>query len=86
MLRPYPGNSSRKKTKKVWSSCPTFPIFFFPPWGNSLDTIFFGIKEALTLTKFQDIYLSKAFLDFEADVKERAHGIEEEKKILAYRP
>lgn len=54
-------------------------FFFFPHGGNSLNTIFFGIEETLTLTKFQNIYLSKAFLDFEADVKEEAHGIEEEK-------
>ena len=32
------------------------------------------------MTKFQGIYLSKAFLDFEADVKERAYGIEGGKK------
>ena len=45
-------------------------------------------KETLTLTKFQGIYLSKAFLDFEADVKERAYGTEggKKKKILAYKP
>lgn len=58
-----------------------FPIFFcfFFPCGNSLNTIFLGIEETLTLTKFQNIYLSKAFLDFEADDKEEAHRIEEGK-------
>lgn len=80
MLRPYPDDSSSKKTKK---RCHTFSAQrsqTFLQWANSRNTVFFGIEEILTLTKFQGIYLSKAFLDVEVAVKEGAQGIEEEKK------
>lgn len=40
----------------------------------------------LNLTKFQGIYLSKAFLNFEADVKEKKYIELRREKIPAYRP
>lgn len=63
MLRlPYPGDSSRKKERLS---------------GNNLSTICFGMEETLTLMKFQGLSLSKEFLEFEAEVEERASGIKE---------
>lgn len=77
---PWCFQQEEKKNKKVWYSLPNVPsLFIFFPWGNSLNTIFLGIEEPLTLNKFQNIYVSKAFLDFEAEVREGAHGIEEGK-------
>lgn len=54
--------------------------------GNNLSTICFGIEETPTLMKFPGICLSKEFLELEADVEERAYGIEAVGRILAHRP
>ena len=71
MLHPLcPGDSPSKKTLL----------------GNNPSTICFGIDETLSLMKFQAICLSEEFLEFEADVEERAYGIEVAGGILAQRP
>lgn len=74
--------AATKETKKCAILCPWTQTF-----GEEGQTvIYYGIKEMLTLAKFQGIYFFKIYLDFEADAEEGAYGIGGGGTVLEYSP